>query len=162
MSPPPPLPPPMWPSDTPISTVLLDQRQTEERSGYEESDWNSLVQYKWFWGYMSRGDCEIKLYNEGKIGDFVIRINSNGQLIMSLWLVYPCTHVCMSVCSYLECVCTHVCLCTCTRESVDSLCRDGADTHIVRVLRKVFLTRKHSKPFWAPSYSIPAFLYPTI
>jgi len=40
-------------------------------------------------------DCEIKLYNEGKIGDFVIRINSSGQLIMSLWLVYPCTRICV-------------------------------------------------------------------
>ena len=28
------------------------------------------------------------------------------------------------------------------RESVDSLCRDGADTPIVRVHRKAFLTRK--------------------
>ena len=50
------------------------------------------------------------------------------------------------------------------RESVDSLCRDGADTPIVRVHRKAFLTRErsHSKPFWAPSYSIPVVLYPTI
>ena len=54
------------------------------------------------------------------------------------------------------------------RESVDSLCRDGSDTHIVcvhtYVHRKVFLTREHShsKPFWAPSYSIPVVLYPTI
>ena len=50
------------------------------------------------------------------------------------------------------------------RESVDSLCRDGADTPIVRVHRKAFLTceRSRSKPFWAPSYSIPVVLYPTI
>ena len=50
------------------------------------------------------------------------------------------------------------------RESVDSLCRDGADTPIVRVHRKAFLTRERSrsKPFWAPSYSIPVVLYPTI
>ena len=50
------------------------------------------------------------------------------------------------------------------RESVDSLCRDGADMPIVHVHRKAFLTRErlHSKPFWAPSYSIPVFLYPTI
>ena len=41
---------------------------------------------------------------------------------------------------------------------------DGADTPIARVHRKAFLTRERSrsKPFWAPSYSIPAFLYPTI
>ena len=50
------------------------------------------------------------------------------------------------------------------RESVDSLCRDGADTPIVRVHRKAFLTRERSrsKPVWTPSYSSPAFLYPTI
>ena len=46
------------------------------------------------------------------------------------------------------------------KESVDSLCRDGTDTPIVRVHRKAFLTRERSrsKPFWAPSYSIPALL----
>ena len=50
------------------------------------------------------------------------------------------------------------------RESVDSICRDGADTPIVHVYWKAFLTRKHScpKPFWPPSYSIPLLLYPTI
>ena len=53
---------------------------------------------------------------------------------------------------------------SCIRESVDSLCRDGADTPIVRVHRKAFLTRERSrsKPFWAPSYSIPVVRYPTI
>ena len=50
------------------------------------------------------------------------------------------------------------------RESVDSLCRDGADTPIVRVHRKAFLTRERSrsKPFWAPRYSIPVVRYPKI
>ena len=50
--------------------------------------------------------------------------------------------------------------CSVIRESVDSLCRDGTDTPIVRVHRKAFLTREssRSKPFWAPSYSIPALL----
>ena len=50
------------------------------------------------------------------------------------------------------------------RESVDSLCRDGADTPIVCVHWKAFLTseRSCSKPFWAPSYPILTFLYPTI
>ena len=53
---------------------------------------------------------------------------------------------------------------TCIRESVDSLCRDGADTPIVCVHRKAFLTRERSrsKPFWAPSYSIQVVLYPKI
>ena len=40
------------------------------------------------------------------------------------------------------------------RESVDSVCRDDADTPIVRVLWKAFLTHEcsYSKPFWASSY----------
>ena len=53
---------------------------------------------------------------------------------------------------------------TIIRESVDSLCRDGAGTPIVGVHRKAFLTceRLRSKPFWSPSYSIPVVLHPTI
>ena len=49
-------------------------------------------------------------------------------------------------------------------ESVDSLCRDGSDPRIVCVHWKTFLTRERlrSKRFWAPSYTIPTFLYPTV
>lgn len=59
----------------------------EETSAYEESDWDFLVQMTWFWGFMNRGDCEKKLYNEGELGDFVVRLNANQQLVMSLWYV---------------------------------------------------------------------------
>jgi len=57
-----------------------------------------------------------------------------------------------------------VIICSLIRESVDSLCRDGADTPIVRVLTKALetLERSCSKPFRAPSYPIPAIVYPTI
>ena len=50
------------------------------------------------------------------------------------------------------------------RESVDSLCRDGADTPIVRVHTKALLTlkRSFSRHFRVPSYPIPVFVYPTI
>ena len=50
------------------------------------------------------------------------------------------------------------------RESVDSLCRDGAGPPIVCVHWKSVLTRERScsKPFWTPSYPIPTFLYPMI
>ena len=50
------------------------------------------------------------------------------------------------------------------RESVDSLCRDGSDTPIVRVHWKIFLTREHSrfKPFSAREWPIQPILYPTI
>ena len=50
------------------------------------------------------------------------------------------------------------------RESVDSLCRDGSDTPIVRVHWKTFLTREYSrfKPFSAREWPIQPILYPTI
>ena len=50
------------------------------------------------------------------------------------------------------------------RESVDSLCRDGADTPIVRVHWKAFLTREYSrfKPFSAREWPIQPLLYPMI
>ena len=49
------------------------------------------------------------------------------------------------------------------RESVDSLCRDGANMPIVHVHWKTYSTCQgsHSKFFWAPSYPIPIFPYPT-
>ena len=46
------------------------------------------MQAKWFWGYMNRGDSEKKLYNEGKIGDFIVRLNSDRQLVISLWYAH--------------------------------------------------------------------------
>ena len=50
------------------------------------------------------------------------------------------------------------------RESVNSLCRDGAGPPIVCVHWKAVLTRERScsKPFWTRSYPIPTFLYPMI
>ena len=50
------------------------------------------------------------------------------------------------------------------RESVDSQCRDGADTPIVRVHWKAFLTREYSrsKPFSSREWPIQPLLYPTI
>ena len=56
-------------------------------------------------------------------------------------------------------------ICPCNiRESVDSLCRDGADTPIVRVHWKAFLTREYSrfKPFSAREWPIQPLLYPMI
>ena len=58
---------------------------TKEESAYNERDWETLVNYIWFWGYLNRGDCERKLYSEGRIGDFIVRLNSNQQLVISLW-----------------------------------------------------------------------------
>lgn len=93
LTPPPPLPPPL---DTPPATpkqLVVHQSPSRgknleaavESSGYEDSDWDTLAKYKWFWGFMNRGDCEIKLYNEGEMGNFVVRLNSNQRLILSLW-----------------------------------------------------------------------------
>ena len=54
----------------------------------------------------------------------------------------------------------HYCL-KCIRESVDSLCRDGTDTPIMRVHTKA-RERSCSKPFWTLSYPIPTLFYRTI
>lgn len=42
---------------------------------------------KWFWGTMSRQDCEDELKERGEIGNFVVRVNANGHHIMSFWRV---------------------------------------------------------------------------
>ena len=54
----------------------------------EEGDPEELDNYAWFWGCMSRQDCEKKLQSEGKVGNFVVRINANGNYIMSFWYVW--------------------------------------------------------------------------
>jgi len=50
-------------------------------------DPEELENYRWFWGCMSRQECENKLKSEGKVGNFVIRINASGDFIMSFWYV---------------------------------------------------------------------------
>lgn len=60
----------------------------EEETTFDDSDWEILAEKKWFWGFMNRGDCEKKLYNEGEIGDFIVRLNFRQQLVMSLWYVH--------------------------------------------------------------------------
>ena len=50
-------------------------------------DPEELENYRWFWSCMSRQECEKKLKSEGKVGNFVIRINANGDYIMSFWYV---------------------------------------------------------------------------
>lgn len=74
------------PPQTPI--VITEETSTdEEMPAYEDSDWDSLAYKRWFWGYMNRGDTEKKLYNEGNMGDFIIRLNASKHLVMSLWYV---------------------------------------------------------------------------
>ena len=76
--------------------------------------------------------------------------------IVSVVLAQPSLHPC----TFLKNV-----VFTCNiRESVDSLCRDDADTPIVRVHWKAFLTREYSrfKPFSAREWPIRPLLYPTI
>ena len=46
-----------------------------------------LDNYGWFWGCMTRQECEKKLQSEGKVGNFVVRINASGNYIMSFWYV---------------------------------------------------------------------------
>ena len=80
----------------------------------------------------------------------------------SLLLILIFTYLILLV---LYCLLFVYCVLYCIiRESVDSLCRDGADTPIVRVHWKAFLTREYSrfKPFSAREWPIQPLLYPTI
>ena len=77
--------PPIPPQTDALFESPEHTQNEEEKSAYEDANWESLVQSKWFWGYMNRGDTEKKLYTEGKMGDFIIRLNSNQQLVMSVW-----------------------------------------------------------------------------
>ncbi len=54
--------------------------QSEENGGSEE-----LENYVWFWGHMNRSECERRLHMEGKLGNFVVRINADGSFVLSVW-----------------------------------------------------------------------------
>ena len=49
-------------------------------NGHENFD-----NYSWFWDTMSRADTEKKLQTEGKVGNFVVRVNAEGRYVMSVW-----------------------------------------------------------------------------
>ena len=51
----------------------------------DTSDTQQLEGYLWFWGWMSREDCEKRLRAEGEVGHFVVRINAMGEYVMSFW-----------------------------------------------------------------------------
>ena len=51
----------------------------------EVGDPEELENYRWFWGSMSRRDCEDRLRVEGEVGNFVVRINATGNYVMSFW-----------------------------------------------------------------------------
>ena len=76
-----------------------------------------------------------------------------------VWCVCVCMHT-----SQLHVARIHLAVATHIRESVDSLCRDGADTPIVRIHWKAFLTREYLrfKPFSACEWPIQPLLYPMI
>lgn len=41
--------------------------------------------YSWFWDTISRADTEKKLQTEGKVGNFIVRLNAEGSYVMSVW-----------------------------------------------------------------------------
>ena len=38
---------------------------------------------RWFWGHISRAECDKRLRTEGRVGNFVVRINAEGIYVMS-------------------------------------------------------------------------------
>ena len=40
---------------------------------------------KWFWDTTSRQEAERRLLSEGKIGNFIVRINASGHFVMTYW-----------------------------------------------------------------------------
>ena len=69
---------------------MLNQQWGQDTSGIahlgpiDESSTQELEGYPWFWGWMSREDCERRLHAEGEVGNFVVRINAMGDYVMSL------------------------------------------------------------------------------
>ncbi len=49
------------------------------------SEYPNLDGYSWYWGPMSREECEQKLRAEGAIGNIVVRVNNGKQLVISCW-----------------------------------------------------------------------------
>ena len=47
----------------------------------------NMHNYSWFWDTLSRTETENKLQTEGKVGNFVVRINAEGSYVMSVWYV---------------------------------------------------------------------------
>ncbi|XP_019852537.1 PREDICTED: uncharacterized protein LOC100638682 [Amphimedon queenslandica] len=56
--------------------------QSSQSIDEEEDD---LSRYDWYWGPMSRDECERSLKEKGQIGNFVVRKNDRGSYIMSFW-----------------------------------------------------------------------------
>jgi len=74
-----------------IVHATLNQQGGQNKSGMahlgplDESNTQELEEYPWFWGWMSREDCERRLHTEGEVGNVVVRINAMGDYIMSFW-----------------------------------------------------------------------------
>ena len=91
---------PSPPSSSTTAISKSDVRKFDRDLGVqveEEGDQEELENYGWFWGCMSRQDCEKKLQSEGKVGNFVVRINARGYYIMSFWYVWEVAVVTMNI-----------------------------------------------------------------
>lgn len=57
----------------------------ERKSTGSSSNLENLNSYPWFWGSMSRQDAQKKLEEEGKVGNFIVRLNAEGTYVMTVW-----------------------------------------------------------------------------
>ncbi len=63
----------------------MSHRRFKVSQSEKDRESKELEKYKWFWGHMNRSECERRLHMEGEVGNFVVRINADGNLVFSLW-----------------------------------------------------------------------------
>lgn len=61
--------------------------QSSKEEGFSKEYWRELEKYSWFWGGMSRRACEERMRREGGVGNFVVRVNSDNNFVMSCWYI---------------------------------------------------------------------------
>lgn len=67
------------------SKSFSDSGKFNIRKNDLDLDSEELCNYQWFWGPMGRADCENRLTQTGKCGNFVVRVNASGDFVMSFW-----------------------------------------------------------------------------
>ena len=66
-------------------SVLLFYYYWQPEPNHTSATKEKLEKYGWFWGNISRSQSEKKMTEEGKVGNFSIRINADGYYVMTLW-----------------------------------------------------------------------------
>ena len=62
--------------------AMVSHRAQAVQEFVEDSD---MTRYAWYWGPLSRQECETELKERGIVGNFVVRMNTSGDYVMSFW-----------------------------------------------------------------------------